>query len=351
MEINKYEIIEGDTLNVIAQQLGLSNSSLKDFHNKNSKPHEWIKEDFTVPSWVKELFIPDSTENLKKRKHKQESVDCIRLVQGEFDKTYNIVQNIDLHVAGNSMIDSETNIIWEIKKSKVDQQFKVEIHQKQHNIKYIKSMYRQLAEYMQKFNRPLKKIAIALNLDGSINSILNQPEIETQWKILRSELESEMNGSLEEKNLLVGGDSDFSQSLLFVKNNILYKLFFTKLFNEYNEIGKFIPIEPQTYISQIFSNEEVNISTKRKIEKEGDIIKIKFYSVGEQIKNLHLEKIYNNNLKNFFRQDCNYVLNWSLEYHFNKEGVMIFCQSKINECVNDQYSYVMKHIIKNINKK
>lgn len=344
--MNKIQLKEKTSISDIAKDLGLELATLVEFHNANSQPHEWVRRDFTVASWVNELIIPDTVENLKEKKFQQESPHFVNLNQGEFEEKYKILQKIDLSVVGNSMVDSETNIVWNIKKEKNDDRyFAVSINQEKHEVNYIKSMYRQLAEYMQKFNQPLEVLVLALNSDGSINSILNQEEIKRQWNILRLELASEMIGTLEEKNILDNAEQDFTNTLSLLKNNFLYNLFFKELFQEYHEVGKFVEIHSPTYRSQIFSNEKVNMITKRKIEKEGDIIKIKFYSESENNNNQHLKRIYDSNLKDFLHENFKYLLNWSLEYHFNKEGKMLFCQSKTKEQATDQYSHIMEHII------
>ncbi|MCJ8498303.1 hypothetical protein MVI27_08520 [Chryseobacterium salipaludis] len=343
--MNKIQLKEKASISDIAKDLGLDLATLIEFHNANSQPHEWIRRDFTVASWVNELLIPDTVENLKEKKLQQEFPHFVNLDQKEFEERYKILQKIDLSVAGNSLVDSETNIIWKLKKLKKYKYFTVNVQQEQHEVNYIKSMYRQLAEYMQKFNRPLEILVLALNSDGSINSILNQEEIKMEWDILRSELASEMIGTLEEKNMLDNGEQDFTDTLPLLKNNFLYNLFFKELFQEYHEVGKFVEIPSHTYISQIFSNEKVNLITKRKVEKEGDIIKIKFYSESKNNLNQHLKRIYDSNLKDFLREDFNYLLNWSLEYHFNKEGKLLFCQSKTKEQATNQYSHIMEHII------
>lgn len=343
--MNKIHLKGKTSISDIAKDLGLELATLVEFHNANSQPHEWVRRDFTVASWVNELIIPDTVENLKEKKFQQESPHFVNLNQGEFEEKYKILQKIYLSVVGNSMVDSETNIVWKLKKEKNDKYFRVYLLQEQHEVNYIKSMYRQLAEYMQKFNRPLEALVLSLNSEGSINSILNQEEIKVQWNILRSELESEMVGTLEEKNILDNAEQDFTDTLSLLKNNFLYNLFFKELFQEYNEVGKFVKIHSSTYISQIFSNEKVNMITKRKIEKEGDIIKIKFYSESENNNNQHLKRIYDSNLKDFLREDFKYLFNWSLEYHFNREGKMLFCQSKTKEQATNQYSHIMEYII------
>ena len=111
-DLHKYQIDKSFSLQKIAENLGLNANQLKDFHNTNSHPHEWIKDDDTFPQWLECLYIPDSEINLIENKKRRESLDFVSLKQAEIDQSkYKINQKIDLQISGNSMIDSETEII------------------------------------------------------------------------------------------------------------------------------------------------------------------------------------------------------------------------------------------------
>lgn len=344
--MNKIQLKEKDNISDIAIDLGINLTVLIEFHNANSQPHEWIRKDLTVASWVKELNIPDSAENLRNIKKQRESPNFINLVQKEVESKYVILQKVDMKVSGNSMIDSETEIVWEFKKTGKKDVFNGHVKQTLHQVKYIKSIYRQLTEYMQRFNKPIENLVVELSPQGSIKGVSNQSEIKSEWENLRKELQSEMGDTLEEKNMLEGGDKDFSNTLPLIKNNILYNLFFNEVFQEYNEVGEFIQLGEQKYNSQIFNSEKVNTTIKRKIEKDGSIAKLKFYSESHPEKNGHLRDLYNTKLREFLKEDYNYLLTWSIEYHYDIEkGKMLFCHSKIKEQASNSYSHLMEHII------
>lgn len=342
--MEKYYIKNGDSLESIADELGLKITELISYHNECSKMHDNIKNN-DLPKWTDHIFIPDSVEVLKKNKEDFLSVDKVILIQKEIAPVqYLIQQKIDMQVSGSSMIDSETEIIWEYSKTQEEGVFYGDIQQKSHQVKYIKSIYRQLAEYMQKFNRPLEHLVVELFSEGNIKSLANQDEIKKVWDILKNKLKPELGDTFDEKNMIEGGDNDFSNTIPLIKNNILYTLFLNDLFYEYLELNTFIELEKRVYTSQIFSNEKVIITTKRKIEKEGNIAKIKFYSESASDKNDHLRGIYNTKLKDFLQERYNYSLTWSIEYHFNiLKGEMLLCQSKIKEQASSKYSHLMEH--------
>ena len=347
MSIHKIDIKGNYNIFELAKELGLDLKLLKDFHNNNSLPHDWIREDFSIPTWTEWLIIPDSIDNFKKKKEEIDSPNIINLVQKTNDSIdYNIIQKIDMQVSGSSMIDSETDMVWEVEKFAKNNLFFVDITQKSHQVKYIKSIYRQLAEYMQKFNKPIEHLILELSSSGKMISVENQEEIKSSWEILRESLKTEMGDTLEEKNMLEGGDKDFADTLPLIKNNILYQLFFNDVFYKYTEVDKFIEIESSQYTSQIFSNEKVNIITKRKVEKEGNLAKLKFYTESDSNKNDHLRNIYNSKLKDFLKEDFNYQLTWSMEYHYDiKNAKMIYCLSKIKEQASSKYCHLMEHSI------
>jgi len=347
MNVNKVKIDPNKSIFDVANDLGLDLSTLREFHNNNSYAHDWIREDFSIPTWTEWILIPDSIENLKKKKEEVDSPNIINLIQKTNESIdYKIIQKIDMQVSGSSMIDSETDIIWRVKKNEKNNLFFVDVSQQSHQVKYIKSMYRQLAEYMQRFNKPIEQLILELSTSGKIMSIENQDEIESSWKKLREILKGEMGDSLEEKNMLEGGDKDFRDTLPLIKNNILYHLFFNDVFYKYTETDKFLEIESHQYASQVFSNEKVNIITKRKVEKEGNLAKIKFYTESDPNKNDHLRNIYNSKLKDFLKEEFDYQLTWSVEYLYDiKNAKMISCISKIKEVASSKYCHMMEHNI------
>lgn len=347
MSIHKIHIKECLNIFELSKELGLDLTMLKDFHNNNSLPHNWIREDFSIPTWTEWILIPDSIENSKKKKKEEDSPNIINLIQKTNESIdYKIIQKIDMQVSGSSMIDSETDIIWRVKKIDKNNVFFVDVTQQSHQVKYIKSIYRQLAEYMQRFNKPIEHLILELSTTGKIVSVKNQDEIKSSWKQLRETLQAEMGDTLEEKNMLEGGDKDFSDTLPLIKNNILYHLFFNDVFYKYTETDKFLEIESHQYVSQVFINEKVNVITKRKVEKEGNLAKIKFYTESDPNKNEHLRSIYNSKLKDFLKEEFNYQLTWSIEYHYDiKNAKMISCLSKIKEQASSKYCHLMEHNI------
>lgn len=344
--MEKYFIKNGDSLHSIAEELGLSVEELVTFHNINSKLHDQIN-NLNLPKWSDHILIPDSIENLKNKKDKKESSNTINFPQKEIDSTlYSITQKIDMQVSGNSMIDSETEIVWNYKKTKNGNNFFAYLNQESHQVKYIKSIYRALAEYMQKFNEPLEHLVLKLSAQGNIEELTNQQEINQRWQNLKKDLTPQLGNTLEEQNMLESGDKDFSESLPIIKNNTLYNLFFPDVYKEHEISDTFNGAEKKTYVSQIFSNEKVNITTKRKVEKEHQIIKIKLLSEQNHSENDHLKSIYNEKLKPFFQEEYKYSFTWAVEYHYDiQTGKMILCNSKIKEQTGSSYSYVMEHMI------
>ncbi|PJJ62949.1 hypothetical protein [Chryseobacterium geocarposphaerae] len=342
----KIQLKEKDSISDVATDLGIDVKVLIDFHNSNSQPHEWIRKDLTIAPWVKELIIPDTAENLRKIKNLRESKDVVQLVQTEVKARYKIVQKIDMQISGSSMIDSETEIIWNHSKTKKENVFYSDIKQESHQIKYIKSIYRQFAEYMQKLNKPLEHLILELFDEGKVKALSNQNEVKEIWSSLKKELKPEMGNTPEEKNMIEGGDKDFSNTLPLINNNVLYKLFFNDLFYQYSELDIFVDLEQQEYISQIFAAEKVMLSKKRKVKKEGDLVRIKLYYESDPKKNGRLKEIYNTKLKDFLQEDYSYSLTWSIEYLFEiRQGKMLSCHSKIKEQASSKYCHLTEHTI------
>lgn len=145
-----------------------------------------------------------------------------------------------------------------------------------------------------------------------------------------------------------GGDKDFRDTLPLIKNNILYNLFFNDCYSNYNVTRNFVEQKKeQQYNSQAFNNEKSKYYNKKKSRKEGDIAKIKFLCESDSDHNKHLKEIYNSRLKEFLKENYDYSLIWSIEYHFDIEkGIMLFCQSKIKRTYHcSNYIHSMEHKI------
>ena len=106
---------------------------------------------------------------------------------------------------------------------------------------------------MQKFNKPLEHLNVKLRPSGEIKEILNQKDIEDKWLLLKEELSPEMGDTLEEKQMLEGGDNDFKNSLPLLKNSLLHRLFFMDLYKSYTISDTFYSVAPLKYTSQIFN--------------------------------------------------------------------------------------------------
>jgi len=342
--VHSWQIKKGDWIPDIAKELGLDLSALLKFHNNNTHSIHRIRDDYTLGPWTDWILLPDSVENLKEKKRR---AYFINLIQKESEElTYNIIQQLDLRILGDSMIDSVTAMLWKLNKVNKGDSFFVELTQSSHEVRYVKSIYRQLTEYMQKFNKPLGHLHLALSDKGAIENISNQAEITTVWNDLRQELQAEMGNTLEEQNMLEAADVDFTDTLPLIQKNVLYNLFFPELFQEYNVLGQFEELGNSQYISQLFTNEKVEIKTQRKIERQGDIAIINFYSFSDTTKNKHLKKVYNAKLKDFLKEDYDYSFSWSIEYRYNIAlGTMLFCQSKIKEEANTAYRHMTEHRI------
>ncbi len=192
----------------------------------------------------------------------------------------------------------------------------------------------------------MEHLVINLSPDGNIKDIVNQNEVKEAWNLVKIGLESEMGNSVEERNMIEGGDLDFSNTLPLIKNNILYQLILKDLYHEYSELNKFIEIGTQKYTSQIFGNETVFLNVKRKVEKEDEIAKIKFYAEADPNNNGHLRDIYNAKLKDFLQENYTYSLIWTTEYHIDiKKGKVTLCHSKIKEKANSKYNHSMEYKI------
>lgn len=338
MKFKYHELGKTDSLESIASLFGANAHQVRHFHNMYADLNDLIGD--VLPKHLTQIIIPVDGIYLDLNTQTQsKNNQTISLEHINIDTKYQISLKIDMIVKNSSLIDSETEMVWGFSKRVEKDLVALKINQLSHQIKYVKSMYRPLLEYMKKFNKPLENLIVELNENGEIKKIINQDEIHKNWEVLKEELKNEMGNTEEEKKILQGGDKDFSDSMEILNNNLLYQIFFPAVYSkEFVSDQKFEHLENGTYTSQIFSFAKIKTATKRKIEKASENLSVKFLTESQKEPNDEVINIYNSKLKEFLNKDLDYKLNWTTEYLFDlKTSKLKNVKSKIKEFANDQY--------------
>lgn len=117
MEHKKYYVKRKESLESIANELGISSENLRGYHNRFCDLNDLLSAKGENLQKVGYILIPYSIEQLKINKEKEVRLKTFALEQKPTETlTYLILQNIDMQVSGDSIVDSETEILWKYKK-------------------------------------------------------------------------------------------------------------------------------------------------------------------------------------------------------------------------------------------
>lgn len=117
MEHKKYYVKRKESLESIANELGISSENLRGYHNRFCELNDLLSAKGENLQKVGYILIPYSIEQLKINKEKEVRLKTFALEQKPTETlTYLILQNIDMQVSGDSIVDSETEILWKYKK-------------------------------------------------------------------------------------------------------------------------------------------------------------------------------------------------------------------------------------------
>ena len=341
MDIIKYEIKRGDTLESIAEQNGISIKELVDFHNKNCGITQQIIGDY-IPINVVALFI--SQEKLKKEKNIE--FDHKTRYRCEQLNTTKVEKNITFHCNTKKEYTLETNE--KLKTAKVVlKEFLYKINPQ--NLSTAIEATKEL-EYDK------ENVVFLLDDSKKISNILNFEEIKEKWKNFEPKLKnSEFYQQIAKINvnaaedIIKGGELEFENEINLLKT-YNKNLFYHVIFNDYVPSSKSKSLQ---FLSQIFVDVHAEVELKHSIIKEDDYF-VEYRTVGTLLTDkLDLNKIIDQ-YNEFYKPIIEYGFS---EYKYayrvrrrveKKTGLVTDATAMMKEEVKNNYQLITQFDLRNI---
>ena len=330
----KYEIKPKDTLASIAEKQGITEEDLINFHNQNCGVTGVMIHD-KLPKYLQYLFL-DATIPTKKK-------NVFSLNKETTGKTYNYRINFKQKLIANnkSFANMATEIIWSYKILEIsDKKITVSIVTDSYEVKNQPPDTSKLINFSMMFNKPVKKLILELHDSGTISKVINQQEIFEKWLTIRNNELLEYQNEESMKGIFIAGDTEFSDTLVSLKGNLLYILFFDDIYGKKNTDNKYKNEQIRLY-SKLFQGEIISFDNEQRIKKNNKIVTENKYFANPNIEKL--QKMYQLDYKNIIGKDFEYDFHINSESNYTDEGILeelsISCIEKANEELFNQTQY------------
>lgn len=298
MKYKIYNIIQGETLEVIAKKNKLSIEEMLDFHNQNSGMMQQFFAE-PIPVHISEIRIP-----LEKKKDKTEGIS----IDYDLITKYRCEQTVVTKLNGIPTNTATTKREFQLKKIVKEDNLFIEIKILDNIIEMNPAQYQEAINLVSELdNIKCDGISIKVNnKTGEIESITNHQEIIEKWKSHRSILESKYSFIRDakskefiEKFIDTAGKQIENEKTLI--DDLKMKMFFEVIFNKHlvNATDKMEEFSRNIY-SQLFEGEIVELKIKQDLlrESEDQILVRKVSSINEATKNSAiLEEKYDEKFK------------------------------------------------------
>ena len=247
---------------------------------------------------------------------------------------YEIIQETELIVQNKKAIDTSTAIIWHITPLQTDHFTAVSIEVKQQEVKKIASSYQSMVSFIQQLNKITDKIDLQLGQYQNITQVINSHEIWDKWEFAKDALLSNAPNPNDLKAMINGGDNDYKDATLLIKNTPLYKIFFPPIIGEKQAIFKIRPLNvfgdlpSQLYVGQKVDYEvfeEVTFANEHelKFNHQGKIMPDKASAFKEP---------YEKNYQELLGKQFDYKWDYLASYKFDKpKNTLLQCEAVITE--------------------
>ncbi len=339
-EFIKYKIKQGDTLESIALQHNVSIEELLRFHNsKAAMTQQFFGNE--LPLYVTHLLM---------RKNKEETSIKFKLNNTfkEFKYKINLCQKL---VAKDKVFaDTNTEIEWklsflEISKNKII----VEIETLSYKVKNQPADTSKLIEFSMLFNFPVEKLVLELDGVGRIKEVLNQKEIFERWLGVRNRQLLPYQNDDSMAGIFIAGDTEFSNTLKSIQENLLYVLFFDGVY------GK--PLLSDTYYeeginlySKLFQGSKISLSNEKHVFINNHIKIKNIYNLISNAVISSLKSKYMTEYKDVIQnENFDYIYHIESDSNYSKEGILNDLVAVCVEKPNENLYHEMKYTIQLLN--
>lgn len=348
MEIIKYEIKKGDTLQSIAEKEHQSVDEIIRFHNENCGLTHMIIGD-QIPFQLNFLLINRSNpvKSTSGQKNGMEMKARYRCEQVNISK----INNEIIHLA------AITNSEYLVKQNKEDKHiFEVSLTDTAFTVDPI--IYKQGFEFSLELERLRTPVHIRVNASGTAGEVYNSEQLLENWKAFRdNQLKKNtvynqmLSQSPEQaRDLVATGDREFSSMTDFAET-LDKNLFFHIILRSF--LGSHLPDYELTQMSQIFPGITLNTHVTKSLVKEDDETEM-YRLVGTYNRNnasddvlaQMYDEIYKPMIKYGFTEfDFIYRIHYIIE---KKSGLLTEGKAAISEKVKNNYEISTEYTVKRV---
>lgn len=347
MKLNRYKIVEGDTLESIAKNYDIGIAEMLHYHNSNSDLTKQIYGDF-IPFHITEIIVDPALKNVQELEFDALSRNNPRKIEYNYppNSTYKIEIFTSLYYLGKPVTENQIDSTWRINYDSEQNSVFVEVIDK-NRIK-VDGQIVPLLDILDKINKATDSLNLQLNNDKTIKSVINTKEILDWWETIKFndlkfyELEDEYF-----KLIIEAYNLEFNTLSKSLQKNILYQIFF------YPEGNVVVPTEEakliggnQIVISQLFPQQFISYdlySKSRIVDGEVEVICSSKVPNDWNTKNLEAEfkKNYATLIEDPF--DCKFSL--ESKYNYDEQGILKSAKSYIKEQANEKLFYISEYKI------
>lgn len=348
MELLKYEIKNGDTLESIALKHSLNIADLINFHNLYCGATSFIIGD-KLPIHLQYLILEKKTEEEKNAAIEQKEYQKKARYRCEQFNTTKVEDRITFHC--------NTKKEYLVEKDSANEKVRVKL--KEYLYKINPENLSPAIEAVKDLEFDKENVVLGLNDDNTIKEVINFDEIKEKWEKFKPKLiSSEFYNQIEKINSKAAQDIITGGELEFESENNLRKTYdklmlFHVLFNDFDAHKKRNKNETLKFISQIFVNISLEIELQHTIIKEDDYF-VEYRTVGTLLKdkldNAVLEEQYNK----FYKPIIEYSFSeYNYEYRIRrmvdkKNGFIVNATALMKEEVKNNYQFVTQFDLKQI---
>ncbi|KPH12802.1 LysM domain-containing protein [Chryseobacterium sp. ERMR1:04] len=351
MELIKYEIQKGDTLESIAKKYEITIQELINSHNENCGVTKVIIGN-TLPIHLQYLFLEEKDDDEKEKAladaEGRKFMQKIRYRCEQFNTT-KLEDRISFHCNTKKEYTVERDLL----------HGKAKVKLKEYLYKINPENLSLAIEAVKELEFDKENVVFDLNNDNTIKEVLNFSQIKEKWESFKPKLaSSEFYRQVEKINskaaddIITGGGLEFENETNLKKTydkSLLYHV----LFNDYDAHKKRDKNDVLKFISQIFVNIPVELELQHTIIKEDDYF-VEYKTVGTLLK----DKIDNNVLEDQYNKFYKPIIEYGFsEYNYDyrirrmvekKTGIIVNASALMKEEVKNNYQFITQFDLKQI---
>jgi hypothetical protein len=167
---------------------------------------------------------------------------------------YNLRQEQVMNANGRALAHTITKSKWVLTVDEVATDgYLLTIEVLEHDIESKTQGVDNLLNFSKLFNEPIKTIVLKLGLDGALQEVVSQQEIYNRWYELKHTTLKEYLHDNSMRGIFIAGDNDFSDTYPVLKHNLLYHMFFSKVYNKTSNTQEEHDIPFQSKLFQAFN--------------------------------------------------------------------------------------------------